>query len=165
MNIRTETPRDVQDIAQVIEIAFAGADHASGQEAAIVERLRASGRLTLSLVAEEAGHVVGHVAFSPVQISDGAADWYGLGPVAVLPERQGQGIGKALIEQGLRQLRDIDANGCVVLGDPGYYARFGFRSRADIVLPGVPPEYFQALPLRADAQTSGIVSYHEAFDG
>jgi putative acetyltransferase len=165
MNIRTETPRDVQDIARVVEVAFAGADHASGQEAAIVERLRASGRLTLSLVAEDEGSVVGCVVFSPVQVSDGSAGWYGLGPVAVLPERQGLGIGKALIERGLGRLSEIGADGCVVLGDPGYYGRFGFRSRADVVLRGVPPEYFQALPLRAGVQMRGVVTYHEAFDG
>jgi putative acetyltransferase len=67
----------------------------------IIEALRAANALTISLVAEVDGRVVGHIAFSPLTISDGTRNWYGLGPVSVLPEYQRQGIGKALIREGL----------------------------------------------------------------
>jgi len=164
MDIRTETPSDHDAIARVIEIAFARAAHASGTEAAIVERLRARGQLTLSLVAEEAGQVVGHVAFSPVTISDGTAGWCGLGPVAVLPDFQGSGIGRQLIEHGLDALRALGANGCVLLGDPAYYGRFGFSSGPELVYPGPPAEYFQSLALKAGSRAQGVVAYDEAFE-
>lgn len=163
MEIRTETLADHAAIARVIEIAFAGATYASGTEAAIVGRLRDRGRLTVSLVAEEAGQIVGHIAFSPVTISDGASGWYGLGPVAVLPAFQGNGVGRQLIERGLDALRALGAEGCVLLGDPAYYGRFGFRSAPELVYPGPPAEYFQSLPLRTGSRAKGVVTYDEAF--
>ena len=104
---------------------------------------------------------VGHAAFSPVTIGDGSADWYGLGPVAVLPGMQGRGVGAALIREGLARLRALGAAGCVVMGDPAYYRRFGFETRPDLRYPGVPPEYFMALVYTRPA--SGDVAYHEAF--
>lgn len=124
--------------------------------------LRKAGQLAVSLVAEDAGAIVGHVAVSPVTISSGAAGWYGLGPISVAPAQQGRGIGTQLMQQALAALRERGAAGCVVLGDPGYYARFGFRAESSLVLPGVPAEYFQALLLDG-VLPAGIVSYHEAF--
>jgi len=148
----------------LINDAFKSAKHSSGQEADIVDKLRANGDLTISLVAEGADQIVGHVAFSPVSISDGASGWFGLGPVAVLPSNQGRGVGRALIEQGLSDLRRANAKGCVVLGDPAYYGRFGFTSDHDLVLPGVPAIYFQSLKLDDRDAARGSVAYHRAFD-
>ena len=123
--------------------------------------MRAAGLLTLSLVAESDG-VVGHVAFSPVEVSDGSSGWFGLGPVAVAPLRQGMGIGGTLIEEGLNQLRQRDAAGCVVLGEPGYYGRFGFRHDPRLTYPGPPPEYFQCLVLNGKP-ARGEIRYAPAF--
>ena len=162
MTIRPETPADAAAIRAVTDAAFATAEHSSGTEAAIVERLRAAGALTLSLVAEEAGAVVGHVAFSPVEIGGEDRGWFGLGPVSVRPDRQRVGIGAALIEKGLRRLADSGTAGCVVLGDPNYYSRLGFARDPALCYPGAPPEYFLALRW-TDPTLSGDVTYHPAF--
>lgn len=162
LTIRAETVTDAPAIRALTEAAFADAPHRSGQEAAIVEALRDAGKLTLSLVAEEGG-IVGHVAVSPVSVA-GAEGWFGLGPVSVAPEMQGRGIGAALIGAALARLQDQGAGGCVVLGDPGYYARFGFAAVPGLRLDGVPPVYFTALRFRG-ALPQGAVVYHPAFGG
>lgn len=105
---------------------------------------------------------MGHVALSPVTIFNGSPGWYGLGPVSVLPALQRRGIGKALIHEGLAALQALGAAGCVLVGDPGYYERFGFRNDPDLVYEGVPQEYFPVLPF--DAETPrGTVQFHEGF--
>lgn len=158
-NIRSETPSDADAIRDVATVAFEKAEHTDGNEATIVDALRVAGALTISLVATVNGVIVGHVAFSSVTIDDQDIDWFGLGPVSVHPERQGEGIGNALIKQGLEELRAKQAAGCVVLGYPNYYQRFGFRPDAAIVLPGVPQEYFMSLPwaVRPHTEPSGIM--------
>jgi predicted N-acetyltransferase YhbS len=161
--IRPETPADIRAIERLTADAFLHAPHRSGTEQFIVDALRRAGQLSLSLVALEDGELVGHVALSPVSISSGAAGWYGLGPISVTPGRQGAGIGSRLMEAALAGLRDLGAEGCVLLGDPGYYSRFGFVVRPGLVLPGVPAEYFQALALGGN-WAQGEVSYHAAFD-
>lgn len=162
ITIREEQPSDSETITLVTESAFANAPHRSGTEQFIIGALRAAGALTLSLVAESDGRVAGHVAFSPVTISDGSTDWYGLGPVSVSLEFQKQGIGTALISEGLSLLKSSGAKGCVLLGDPGYYNRFGFTSEPGLILEGFPPEYFLALPF--DTSTAqGTVLFHPAF--
>jgi putative acetyltransferase len=161
--IRAETPDDVADIDAVTVAAFRDAPHSEHTEHLIVAALRRSGALSVSLVAEHDGAVVGHVAASPVSISDGSAGWYGLGPVSVHPELQRTGIGSRLIRAALQDLRERRAAGCVVLGDPAYYSRFGFVPVAGLSLPGVPAEYFQALSLGASI-AHGQVRYHAAFD-
>lgn len=118
--------------------------------------------MTVSLVAEVGGKVVGHVAFSPITLSDGSQDWYGIGPVSVLPELQRQGIGKSLIREGLSLLKALGAKGCVLVGDSGYYERFGFRNLPDLVLTGVPQEYFLALEFEMSG-ARGAVMFHQAF--
>lgn len=170
--LREEQSDDAEAIADLVQAAFDGAPHSDGTEAAILDGLRRAGALRLSLVAERDGAIVGQVAFSPVTVSpvtvppvtgDGAdRGWLGLGPVAVHPQHQGQGIGGGLIRQGLEQLEAQGAAGCVVLGDPGYYQRFGFRADPGLVLPGPPAEYFQALVLNGPSVT-GVVAYHPAF--
>jgi putative acetyltransferase len=125
--------------------------------------LRSAGQLALSLVADAEGTLIGHVAASPVSISDGASGWFGLGPISVLPQHQGHGIGSQLVREALRLLRRRGACGCVVLGEPAYYRRFGFQTDPGLVIPGVPQEYFQAMSFDS-SQPRGIVTYHEAFN-
>ncbi len=162
MIFRAEQPGDVAAIAAVTTDAFAGMPFSDGSEPAIIERLRSAGALAVSLVAENDGVIVGHVAFSPVTFSSGESDWYALGPVSVLPEHQGQGIGAQLIRDGLDAIKDLAAGGCVLLGEPAYYRRFGFLIDTGLTSPGLPPEYLMALPLRGQVP-SGIVSFHSAF--
>ena len=163
MHIRDEHPADIAAIHSVTTAAFAGKPYSSQTEARIVDALRDAGVLTLSLVAVRGTEVIGHVAFSPVLIAGEARGWYGLGPVSVLPELQGLGIGAALIKGGLDRLKRLDAKGCVLLGDPGYYGRFGFAADPGLTYPGPPAEYFQRLTLEAPTPT-GEVRYHPAFD-
>ncbi|CUW42993.1 acetyltransferase [Brucella vulpis] len=163
MHIRKERPQDAAEIRQVTETAFRPVAYSNQKEGEIVDVLRAAKALTLSLVAEEDGQVLGHIAFSPVLIDGAEKGWYGLGPVSVLPARQGEGIGGKLIREGLAQLCGAGARGCVLLGDPGYYRRFGFKADARLKLPGVPPEYFQCLAFGPD-MPQGDVAYHVAFD-
>lgn len=161
--VRAESPADEAAIARVTLEAFSGAEHASGTEQLIVDALRAAGELAVSLVAEAEGQIVGHVAVSPVRISTGAPSWYGLGPVSVLPQWQHRGIGTELCRQALQRLRASGAEGVVVLGDPDFYGRLGFRAEPGLVYPGVPARYFQALCWQG-ALPEGVVSYSAAFD-
>ncbi|MGE5266874.1 MAG: GNAT family N-acetyltransferase [Deltaproteobacteria bacterium] len=161
--IRIETNDDVNAITQVTVAAFQTLAISNHTEQFIIEALRAARALTVSLVAELDGRVIGHIAFSPVTISDGTGDWYGLGPVSVLPKYQRQGIGKALILEGLSRIRALNAKGCCLVGHPDYYRTFGFRNLPGLVLEGVPPEVFFALSF--DAQTpQGTVTFHEGFN-
>jgi putative acetyltransferase len=160
--IRPEQSADVAAITRVTEQAFKAAPHSDHTEQFIVLALRRANALSVSLVAEQEAQVVGHIAFSPVQISDGSSRWYGLGPVSVLPELQRQGIGMALISSGLERLRFLGAAGCVVLGEPSYYGRFGFKNKRGCVLEGVPQEYFLSLEFEQHSAV-GKVTYHEAF--
>jgi putative acetyltransferase len=160
--IRRETRLDADPIEAVTLAAFAAAKYSEHREHLIVRALRASEQLTVSLVAELDGRIVGHAAASPVGISDGTPGWFGLGPVAVVPDSQGRGIGSGLVRRTLGTLVERGAAGCVVLGEPDYYRRFGFRTRGDLALPGVPPEYFQAVAFGA-AWPSGVVTYHRSF--
>src|SRR5690606_4804495 len=129
----------------------------------LVPERRHGRAVALPLVAEREGRPIGHVAVSPVQVGDGSPGWYGLGPISVAPAAQGQGIGSRLMTAALQGLRDIGAEGCVLLGEPAFYARFGFEAAGRLELPGVPPEYFQALAFR-ESTAHGIVRYHPAFE-
>ena len=126
--IRSETDADVSAISEVIVAAFKTLEISNHTEQFIIAELRAAKALAVSLVAELDGHLIGHIAFSPVTISDGTRNWYGLGPVSVLPEYQRQGIGKALIREGLSRLKDMNAQGCCLVGHPDYYKKFGFKN-------------------------------------
>ena len=163
MLIREELPDDIDSIEAVTIEAFLTAPHADNTEQFIVRSLREAGALSISLVAETKGKVIGHVAISPVTISDGTKRWFGLGPISVLPDYQGIGIGSQLVVDVLEKLQNIGASGCVLLGDPAYYSRFGFKPETSMVLAGVPPEYFQALSF-SDSMPKGQVTYHEAFN-
>jgi putative acetyltransferase len=162
--VRAERHGDEAAIAEVTRRAFEHHPHSDQTEHLIVERLRKQGALEISLVAELDEQIVGHIAFSPIGMSGGASGWFGLGPVSVEPEHQGQGIGRALIEAGLSQLRQQRAAGCVVMGDPGFYQKFGFLHQIQLKLPDCAPQYFLALGLQGPVP-SGIVAYHAAFYG
>jgi putative acetyltransferase len=164
MILRPEREGDIDAIRTLTETAFRTAPHADGTEHLIIDRLRAAGALTLSLVAEADGTIVGHVAFSPVSLSDGSRGWYGLGPISVDPARQGEGIGGKLIGEGLERLKALGATGCVLLGDPAYYSRFGFKPDHRLTLDGVPPEYFMRVAF-SPVYGAGSVSYHPGFYG
>lgn len=161
--IRNETPDDIDAIAEVTIAAFKTLAISQHTEQFIVAALRAAKVLTLSLVAESEDRVIGHIAFSPVTLSDGTPNWYGLGPVSVLPEHQRTGIGRLLIEEGLLRLKDLNARGCCLVGHPEYYRRFGFRNESGLVHDGVPPEVFFVLSFDGHVP-HGTVSFHEAFE-
>lgn len=162
MIIRNEMESDVEVISEVTKAAFENHPYSVHTEQFIINALRAANALTVSLVAEIDGKVVGHIAFSPVTISGGSPDWYGLGPVSVLPEFQKQGIGKSLIHKGLAVLKALGAKGCLLVGDLEYYKRFGFRNFPDLILDGVPQEYFLALPFDNN-KAHGSVFFHQGF--
>lgn len=160
--IRDETGADVVPIREVTVAAFAALEISGHTEQFIIEALRAAGALAVSLVAEREGRVIGHIGFSPVTISDGTPDWYGLGPVSVLPACQRQGIGRALIREGLSRLRLRRARGCCLVGHPQYYGQFGFENPAGLAVEGVPSEVFFALAFDGRVPR-GVVTFHDAF--
>jgi putative acetyltransferase len=168
MMIRDEKPRDHEAIGELTSAAFLDHPHSQQTEAALIVALRDAGALTISLVAEMDDRVVGHIAFSPVTVDGEDKGWFGLGPVAVLPELQGSGIGRALIEAGLDRLKEMRAAGCVLVGYPEFYKRFGFRPNPRLTYAGVPPEYFMALALGSEGDSAvelpkGEVHFHPAF--
>jgi putative acetyltransferase len=162
MIIRKEQNSDIDSITEITIAAFKNHPISRQTEHFIIKALRAADALTLSLVAEIDGRVVGHIAFSPIAISDGATDWYGMGPVSVLPDHQKQGIGKALINEGLSLLKDMGAQGCALVGPPEYYEKFGFKNFPEIIHEGIPQEVFLVLPFN-EKIPKGIVTFHEAF--
>lgn len=160
--LRDETAVDAAAIAEVTIAAFKTLAISRHTEQFIVAALRAARALTVSLVAAQGDAIVGHIAFSPVTITDGTPRWYGLGPLSVLPAYQRQGIGSALIREGLSRLRKLNAAGCCLVGHPEYYRRFGFAHIAGLVFEGVPPEVFFALPFDTSSP-QGAVCFHPAF--
>lgn len=162
MIIRSERSSDIEAITEVTVEAFRDCPYGDHTEHFIIAALRDADALTISLVAEIDGTVVGHIAFSPVTIAGRDCDWYGLGPLSVMPEYQRQGIGSALVNEGLHLLEEAGGKGCVLVGDPGYYTRFGFRSRPELTLQDVPPENLLARVL-AGKMPGGAVQFHDGF--
>jgi putative acetyltransferase len=160
--IRDETDADIAAIASVTIAAFETLKSSNITEQFIIEALRNAQVLTISLVAELDGRVIGHIAFSPVTISDGTQGWYGLGPVSVAPEYQRRGVGKALIQEGLSRLRTLGAAGCCLVGHPDYYKKFGFKNVSGLVHEGVPREVFFALSFDGHIPQGNVV-FHEGF--
>lgn len=163
MQIRPERPEDASTIHSMTVSAFATVPYGDGSEGRIIDALRAADALTLSLVADMGGEIVGQVTFSPVTIDGKSGPWFGLGPVAVTPDRHSAGIGSALIREGLSQLSAGGAELCVLLGNPAYYSRFGFENDPALTYDGGPAAAFQRLVLRGTAPT-GKVDFHAAFD-
>ena len=160
MILRSERPGDEPAIFALTQAAFADMPFSNGMEGPIVDGLRADGDLALSLVAEDMGGIVGHIAFSPVTVSGEREGLYGLGPVCADPERRGQGIGSALVREGLARLPD--ARAVFLVGDPAYYARFGFLGDCGLSHNDVPARAVQGLFLDGRARR-GEVRYAPAF--
>lgn len=162
LRIRPEVDADRQAIRDITFVAFEHMPYAEGDEHELVDILRSASRLYLSLVAELEGLVVGHIAFSRARASDESSNWFALGPVSVLPSLQKQGIGSALIEAGLAKLANEGATGCILTGDPDYYARFGFVLAPELAPPGEPAEFFQVKLLNGTIP-SGRIHFDPAF--
>jgi predicted N-acetyltransferase YhbS len=162
MIIRSEKPSDIEAITEVTNVAFEDYPFSQQTEHFIIRDLRAAGALTISLVSEVDGRIVGHIAFSPVTISDGTTNWYGLGPLSVLPDYQGRRIGTALVNTGLALLKSMDSKGCVIVGLPTYYNRFGFKNHPQLIHEGIPQEIFVAKSFIGWVP-SGTVEFHQAF--
>lgn len=162
LRIRHEQPEDIALIHVLTREAFKSMPHAAGTEQDIVDTLRAERALAVSLVAEMDDVVVGHVAFSPVTVDGMPSRWLALGPLSVKPRCQRQGVGSGLVRAGLACLTETNAVGCVLVGDPGYYSRFGFGRDERLVLADMPPAYSLALRLRP-SNDAGVVRFHPAF--
>lgn len=164
--VRDEKPEDVAVIHQVVEQAFG-----NPAEAHLVDSLRRNGKAIFSLVAEDNGRVIGHILFSEVVIEAAAGQLKGIGlaPLAVSPERQNEGIGSLLTEQGLKFCRRADYPFIVVLGHPEYYPRFGFVPASRF---GIKSEYdvrdevFMVIEIREGslAGFAGVVRYQPEFN-
>lgn len=163
MQVRTERPADDAAIHELTFAAFAPMPFSSGTEAPIIRALRRSGDLTLSLVAEEDGEIVGHVAFSPVTIDGVHAGWFGLGPISVRADRQRQGIGKALISRGVELLRQQGAAGVAMIGNPEVYSRSGFASDGLLAYGDLDRRIVQRLVL-SGLPPCGELKFAPAFD-
>lgn len=161
--IRSETSSDAEGITHLIKSAFAKVEFSNQTEHFIVNALRDAGDLTYSFVAVDGERLIGHVAVSPIAASQPVKSWFGLGPISVTPEYQRQGIGSQLVLYALEVLRRSGASGCVVLGDPAYYGRFGFKAYPTFVFPGIPSKYFQALKFKGELP-HGEVAYASAFN-
>lgn len=163
ITIRPECAEDHAAIYSITKRAFAPMPYAGGDEQDLINKLREAGALALSLVAEKDGVVVGQISFSPAFAADGSPGWYALGPVSVEPDLKHQGIGGQLIHAGIAWLNEQDAAGCVLVGNPAYYSRFGFRLFPELAPEGEHAEYFQILPLKV-TEPDLVVSFHPAFE-
>lgn len=162
VTVREERPGDEGAIRRVTAAAFEDHPHSEGAEPDIVDALRAAGDLTLSLVAQTEGEIVGHAAFSPAILSSGDAGWLTLGPISVRPDRQRRGFGTALIRAGAANWREAGGSGIVLIGDPALYARFGFVRGTPLHVAGALADYFQVLAFTA-AVPAASVSFAPAF--
>lgn len=164
--IRRETPNDHAAVHAVHNAAFATEDGSTASEATLVDDLRAAGDVipALSLVAERDGVVVGHVLGSRAQLNGAAS--VGLAPLGVLPRLQGTGIGSALMHAVLAATDALDFPEAVLLGDTGYYRRFGFRPAEPLGIKAPDPtwaDHFQVRTLQAWNDQSGNFQYAPAF--
>lgn len=166
MNIRAETSEDHAAIDAVNRAAFE-----SGEEADLVVALRQQADPCISLVAETDGEVIGHIMFSPATLSaDAEIRVMGLGPMAVTPQRQREGIGSALVRAGLEACRQLGYEAVFVLGHAQFYPRFGFQPASGYDISStydVPDDVFMALELEPGALSgkAGTMRYHRTFDG
>src|SRR4030042_1769787 len=166
MMIRKEASTDIQDIRRLNDLVFAGL-----VEGIIVDSIRDRCREALSLVAVHRDQIVGHIFFSPVAISGmNGIEAMGLGPMAVFPEYQRKGIGKALITRGIQELQKVGCAMVVVLGHAEYYPKFGFipasRYNLKCQWEGIPDNVFMVKFLKSEkkGRLTGIVRYRKEFE-
>ena len=159
VKIRQEREGDEAVIADVVARAFAGKPYADDNDALIVGKLRDAGALILSLVAEAKGQMVGQVALSPATIGEGR--YLCLGPIAVLPEFQGRGIGSDLMGHALGVAQVYGRDGVVLMGNPAFYGRFGFQRYPGVTFNGPGADYVQVLSFGPEPR--GAVTFHPAF--
>lgn len=162
LEIRFETAADISSIHKLTQLAFRGRPYAGGDEQEVVDRLRGRSALTVSLVAFEENQLVGQITFSPAEVTDVSAPWFALGPVSVVPERQGNGIGASLIAAGIAEIVKLGALGCILTGNPTYYQRFGFEAAPDNAPTNEPADFFM-LKLLGGSKPSGRFAFHPAF--
>jgi putative acetyltransferase len=148
-SIRAEQPGDEAAIRAMVTRAFTGHPYSDGDEPDVIDRLRADRELALSLVAVEGETIIGQITYSRAILMNGEEGWYVLGPVAVDPDHQGKGVGRALIGAGEAAMRARGAKGLTVLGDPEIYARFGFATDTPMWLEGELGWAFQVKSLGA----------------
>lgn len=141
--IREERAGDEAAIHALTKRAFDGHPYSDGDEADVIDRLRKDGDLLLSLVAEDGDTIIGQVTYSTARLSNGEEGWMVIGPICVEPARQGEGIGRALMEVGESKMKARGAKGITVLGDPALYGKFGYRQNTPIQLKGELGEYLQ----------------------
>ena len=163
MIIRPETENDFETIAKITAEAFAPKPFSQGTEPAVIDAVRASADLTLSLVAEEDRVLLGQITFTPVTIDGVHEEWFGLGAVAVRPDRQSEGIGGTLLREGLERLKLMNAAGCVLVGDPAYYGRFGFKNDCGLLNGELDARVIQKLVLTGPDKT-GTLAYCASFE-
>lgn len=167
IRIRREREDDYEPISALVKEAFATAAHSDGDEHNLICRIRETAEYIpeLSLVAMSGDNLVGYIMFSRIRIGDN--DALALAPLAVAPGMQGRGVGALLINSGHRIARQMGYALSVVLGDPAYYGRFGYRNASayGITAPsGIPDEYYMVCPLMDDtAIMPGKVKYSRAF--
>lgn len=170
INIRQENKNDYASVYNLVQVAFANAEHSDGDEQNLVTRLRGSEAFVpeLSLVAEVDGEIVGHIMFTKIRIGDSDIMALGLAPLAVVPKLQKSGIGEKLIEAGHEIAKELGYVYSVVLGHAEYYPRFGYKPASVYGIKApfpVADENFMAIKLIEDEHTniSGVVSYAEEF--
>ncbi|SFO88370.1 putative acetyltransferase [Cohaesibacter marisflavi] len=163
MYIREETSADADAIHILTQKAFAPMPYSSGNEGPIIDQLRRDGDLVLSLVMDDDGSIAGHVAFSKIKIDGKWDKWYCLGPISVTPDKQSQGIGKALVGEGMRRLRALGANGCILIGNPAYYDRLGFKCNGQLRYGGLDASLIQYMTFQGPAP-KGALTHADAFE-
>ena len=160
--IREEEAGEESAIHAMMLRAFEGHPYSDGDEADVIDRLRADGDLLLSLVAVEDDKILAQASYSKAMLSNGEEGWMVIGPIAVDPACQGRGIGRALIEEGEMRLKNAGAKGITVLGDPQLYAHFGFIQFTPMKLEGELGEYLQVKSFGADIPAA-FITYAKGF--
>ena len=166
-SLRLEAPEDAAAIHDLTERAFEPMAFSDGTEPGLPEALREAGALLLSLVAVSAdGNLLGQVTFSPLTFEPETAQrWAGLGPIAVEPGFQKQGIGSALVKEGLRRLKAQGFDGVGLIGNPLVYGPMGFISTGEQTYAGLEPKFVQIISLSDEEPPAGEMVFHPSFGG
>ncbi|NOH51156.1 N-acetyltransferase [Vibrio rotiferianus] len=162
ITVQDEVDQDIEGISLLTQTAFKEVEISRNTEHFIISHMRRTGALKVSLVAKTNDQLLGHIAFSPIQIDGQDSDWFALGPISVLPELQRTGIGSMLVKAGLNRLKQMKAGGCVLVGSPDYYKRFGFLHDTRLEYPDVPREFFLTYPIGVN-HPSGVVTLNEGY--